>query len=71
MKRRQSPLFIGIIYTALGALFTAIAIQSVSSSGWGIFAYILVLIATLDFGSGLRMIMLHFKIKSTNNKKKK
>lgn len=71
MKRRQSPLFIGIIYAGLGALFTAIAIQSVSSSGWGIFAYILVLIATLDFGSGLRMIMMHFKIKSANNKKKK
>ncbi|MFD6439643.1 YdiK family protein [Peribacillus sp. NPDC060186] len=71
MKRRQSPLFIGIIYAGLGALFTAIAIQTVSSSGWGIFAYILVLIATLDFGSGLRMIMMHFKIKSANNKKKK
>ncbi|AMM91436.1 YdiK family protein [Peribacillus simplex] len=69
--KRQSPLFMGIIYAGLGALFTAIAIQTVSSSGWGIFAYILVLIATLDFGSGLRMIMLHFKIKAAQKNKKK
>ncbi|KWW20278.1 MULTISPECIES: YdiK family protein [Bacillaceae] len=69
--KRQSPLFIGIIYAGLGVLFTAIAVQTVNSSGWGIFAYILVLIATLDFGSGLRMIMIHFKIKAAQKNKKK
>lgn len=69
--KRQSPLFIGIIYAGLGILFTTIAVQTVNSSGWGFFAYILVLIATLDLGSGLRMILIHFKIKSIqkNNKK--
>lgn len=68
--RRQSPLSLGIIYTSLGILFTAIAVQTVSSSGWGIFSYILVLIATLDFGSGIRMLILHFKEKSMKKKKK-
>lgn len=68
--RRQSPLSLGIIYTSLGILFTAIAVQNVTSSGWGIFAYILVIIATLDFGSGIRMILLHFKVKSMQKKKK-
>lgn len=68
--RRQSPLSLGIIYTSLGILFTAIAVQTVSSSGWGIFSYILVLIATLDFGSGIRMLILHFKEKSKQKKKK-
>ena len=68
--RRQSPLSLGIIYTSLGILFTAIAVQNVSSSGWGIFSYILVLLATLDFGSGIRMILLHFKVKSMQKKKK-
>ncbi len=68
--RRQSPLSLGIIYTGLGILFTAIAVQNVQSAGWGIFAYILILIATMDFGSGIRMILLHFKVKSTQNKKK-
>ncbi len=68
--RRQSPLSLGIIYAGLGVLFTAIAVQTVTSSGWGIFAYILVIIATMDFGSGIRMILLHFKVKSIKNKKK-
>ncbi len=68
--RRQSPLSLGIIYASLGVLFTAIAVQTVTSSGWGIFAYILVIIATMDFGSGIRMILLHFKVKSIKNKKK-
>lgn len=67
--RRQSPLSLGIIYTCLGILFTAIAIQIVTSSGWGFFAYVLVLIATMDFGSGIRMIALHFKVKSIQKKK--
>lgn len=67
--KRQSPLSLGITYASLGILFTAIAVQNVTSSGWGIFAYILILIATLDFGSGIRMILLHFKIKSMENKK--
>ena len=39
--KRQSPLSLGIIYASLGILFTAIAVQTVTSSGWGIFAYIL------------------------------
>ena len=68
--KRQSPLSLGIIYTSLGILFTAIAIQNVKSAGWGIFSYILILIATMDFGSGIRMILLHFKVKSAQNKKK-
>lgn len=68
--RRQSPLSLGIIYTSLGILFTAIAVQNVASSGWGVFSYILVLIATLDFGSGIRMLLLHFKVKSIQKKKK-
>ncbi|MGE7604693.1 YdiK family protein [Peribacillus sp. NPDC097675] len=69
--KRQSPLFIGIVYAGLGILFITIAIQTVNSSGWGFFAYILVLIATLDLGSGLRMILIHFKIKSIQKKNKK
>ena len=69
--KRQSPLFLGIIYAGLGALFTAIAIQTVNSSGWGFFDYLLILIAPLDLGSGLRMIMMHFVIKSAKKKKKK
>lgn len=67
--KRQSPLTLGIIYASLGILFTAIAVQNVTSSGWGLFSYVLVIIATMDFGSGIRMILLHFKVKSAKNKK--
>jgi hypothetical protein len=67
--RRQSPLTVGLIYFAIGVLFTVFAVQHVSQSGWGFFAYFLVLLATLDFGSAIRMFMLHFKIKSIKKKK--
>ncbi|MDZ5474439.1 YdiK family protein [Bacillus sp. 31A1R] len=68
---RQSPLFSGIIYIVLGVLFTVFAIQDVTRNGeWGFFTYLLVILATFDFGSGIRMIMFHFKIKNIQKKKK-
>lgn len=69
--KRISPLTLAIIYMALGALFIIMSIQTVSRSGWGFFAYFLVLLATLDLGSGIRMLLLHFKIKSIQKKNKK
>ncbi|BCB02117.1 YdiK family protein [Bacillus sp. KH172YL63] len=68
---RRSPLFSGVIYLLLGVLFTYFAVQNVQNDeGWGFFTYMLIFLATLDFGSGLRMIMLHVKIKKQINKKK-
>lgn len=67
---RRSPLFSGILYILLGVLFTYFAIQNVNDHGWGFFSYLMVLLATLDFGSGLRMVALHFKIKKHLNNKK-
>lgn len=67
---RRSPLFSGIIYVILGCLFTFIAIQNIQKEQtWGFFTYFLIIIATFDLGSGLRMIALHFKIKKLQNKK--
>ncbi len=60
---RRSPLFSGIFYFLLGALFTYFAIDDVQTNGWGFFSYLLVLLATFDFGSGLKMITFHFKFK--------
>ncbi|MCM2535446.1 YdiK family protein [Neobacillus pocheonensis] len=60
---RRSPLFSGFIYLLLGSLFTYFAIQDVSNSGWSFFSYLLVVLATFDFGSGLRMIFFYFKFK--------
>ncbi|MFI8578235.1 MULTISPECIES: YdiK family protein [Rossellomorea] len=67
---RRSPLFSGVIYLLLGVLFTYFAVQNVQDDGWGFFAYMLVFLATLDFGSGLRMVLLHFKIKKKIENKK-
>ncbi|GAM16189.1 YdiK family protein [Mesobacillus selenatarsenatis] len=65
---KQSPLFSGIVYILLGSLFTYFAIQNVNETGWGFFSYLLVALATFDFGSGIRMIMFHFKLKNANKK---
>lgn len=65
---KQSPLFSGIVYILLGSLFTYFAIQNVNESGWGFFSYLLVVLATFDFGSGIRMILFHFKLKQIQKK---
>jgi uncharacterized membrane protein HdeD (DUF308 family) len=65
---RQSPLFSGIVYILLGSLFTYFAIQNVNETGWGFFTYLLVMLATFDFGSGIRMILFHFKLKQIQKK---
>ncbi|MGG5254750.1 YdiK family protein [Neobacillus sp. SM06] len=57
---RQSPLFSGFVYLLLGALFTYFAIQDVQQNGWGFFAYLLVILATFDLGSGLKIILFSF-----------
>ncbi|MFZ7947054.1 YdiK family protein [Neobacillus sp. 19] len=61
---KRSPLFSGIIYFLLGAVFTFFAIDDVQKNGWGFFSYLLVLLATFDFGSGLKMMAFHFKYKN-------
>jgi hypothetical protein len=61
---RRSPLFSGFIYLFLGTLFTYFAIDHVQTSGWGFFGYLLVLLATFDFGSGVKMILFHLKYKN-------
>ncbi|MEH7098100.1 YdiK family protein [Neobacillus vireti] len=61
---RRSPLFSGFIYLFLGTLFTYFAIDHVQTNGWGFFGYLLVLLATFDFGSGVKMILFHIKYKN-------
>ncbi len=66
---KQSPIFSGVVYILLGSLFTYFAIQNVNETGWGFFSYLLVSLATFDFGSGIRMVLFHFKLKNNQNKK--
>ncbi|HLU22073.1 YdiK family protein [Lederbergia graminis] len=60
----RSPLSSGIINIILGVLFTYFAIQQVKMNDWNFFVYILLLIATFDFGAGFRLIAIHFKLKN-------
>lgn len=60
---RRSPLFSSFIYIIIGSLFTYFAIQDVAQNGWGFFSYLLVLLATFDFGYGLRVIFFYAKYK--------
>jgi uncharacterized membrane protein HdeD (DUF308 family) len=63
-------LFSGIVYVLLGSLFTYFAIENLSEDGgWGFFTILLILLATFDFGSGIRMILLHFHIKKQQKQK--
>ncbi|MDR7080177.1 cytochrome bd-type quinol oxidase subunit 2 [Neobacillus niacini] len=65
---RRSPLFSGIIYIVLGGLFTYFAVEDVQKNGWGFFSYLLVLLATFDFGSGIRIIFFNKKQKEKRKK---
>ncbi|MCL6572864.1 MAG: YdiK family protein [Bacillus sp. (in: Bacteria)] len=67
---KRSPLFSGFIYLVLGALFTYFALDDVGKNGWGFFSYLLILLATFDLGSGLKMIFFHYKNKEKDTIKK-
>lgn len=66
--RRQSPLISGFIYIVLGVIFTYLAINNVSQKGWNLFSFLIVFLATIDFGSGIRLIMLHVRLKRMQKK---
>lgn len=57
---KQSSIFSGVVYLLLGALFTYFAVQDVQQNGWGFFSYLLVILATFDLGSGIKMTLIHF-----------
>ncbi|MFK4998533.1 DUF4305 domain-containing protein [Bacillus sp. N9] len=49
----RSPLASGILYIFLGVVFTYFAIQQVIVKDWNFIAYLLLIIATFDFGRDL------------------
>ena len=61
--KRQSPLATGLLYIILGILFVALAIDNVERSGWNWLSYFIIFLATIDLGSGIRFIMLHYRLK--------
>lgn len=65
----RSPFFSGVVYLVLGCIFTFFAIQQVTMNDWNFFVYLLLILATFDFGAGFRLIGLHFRIKKQKNRK--
>ncbi|WP_050613792.1 YdiK family protein [Bacillus testis] len=66
--RRQSPLVSSFMYILLGVVFTFFAINYVSDNGWTFFAYLIVFLATIDFGTGIRLLMLYFRLRRMKKK---
>ncbi|MGG3451758.1 YdiK family protein [Domibacillus aminovorans] len=64
---RQSPLAAGIFYNILGGFFVFLAVQDVNVNGFRFFNYVLILLATFDIGTGLRLMLIHFKVKNSQN----
>ncbi|WP_185959635.1 YdiK family protein [Lentibacillus cibarius] len=60
---RMTPKSMAMIYFLVGALFVNIAVRITDGSVWNFPTIILAIIATLDIGVGIRMIIIHFKIK--------
>ena len=66
--KRQSPLAAAILYFALGSVFVYLAIEQVNRSGWTFFSYLIVFLATMDIGAGIRLLNLHFRVKRMKKK---
>jgi hypothetical protein len=58
----------GTFYLILGIFFTYLAVQEVNKNGFGFFSYLLILLATMDIGSGIRMLFIHYRIKNSQKK---
>ncbi|WP_046176605.1 YdiK family protein [Domibacillus indicus] len=61
----QSYLTRGIFFLILGFFFVFLAIQDVNQNAFGFFTYLLILLATMDIGTGLRLMFTHFKFKKS------
>lgn len=52
-----------IFYFLMGIVFTYLAVNSVTDTIWNFTTVVLALIATLDFGVGIRFLNAHLKTK--------
>ncbi|WP_077324410.1 YdiK family protein [Virgibacillus siamensis] len=63
---KTTPKMMFFIYFILGLLFMFVATRSSDGSIWNFTTIILAVIATLNFGVSLRMLIIHFKLKKKN-----
>lgn len=67
---RTPPLFMGLIYTLMGTLFTYLAIGSAKKGILDFATIILMAVATFDFGVAIRVFTLHYRIKKIQKQQK-
>nr|WP_249306340.1 DUF4305 domain-containing protein [Lederbergia citrea] len=61
-------MFSSFVYLVLGVVFTVFAVQQVTMNDWNFFAYLLIILATFDFGASFRLFSLHLKLKKQQKK---
>lgn len=57
-----------ILYLVFGVIFTMFAIHQVRLNGWGIFVFLLISLATIDTGAGLRYLITYVRSKNSPGK---
>lgn len=68
---RASPMSMAILYFAIGILLIFFAIQSVGTTGWSFWTYLIIAFATMDFMIAIRFYRLRKVIKEIQNKSKR
>ena len=68
MKNMNTLLTTSILYLLFGIIFTVFAIQQVRLNGGGIFVCLLISLATIDTGAGLRYLMAYYRGKKSHEK---
>ncbi|MEN1969477.1 YdiK family protein [Lentibacillus sp. N15] len=65
---QPSPKVMSIIYFLMGLLFTYIATLTANDTIWNTSTIILAIIATLQFGVSIRLMLIHFRLTRKNKK---
>jgi hypothetical protein len=60
---KGTPLQFAFVYFLMGVLFTYLSIQSAKDTIWNFFTIVLAILATMDFGTAIRLLTIHFRNK--------
>ncbi|GGE86060.1 YdiK family protein [Priestia taiwanensis] len=60
---KVSPFVMGLMYFAMGSIFTYLATKFATPTLWNFPTIFLALMATLDFGLAIRLFTFQYKIK--------
>ncbi|WP_102349596.1 YdiK family protein [Bacillus sp. Marseille-P3661] len=61
---KTTPYTMGLIYAAMGGLFTFLAVESVEETIWNLTTVLLMLVATFDFSAAIRFFTVKSRLQS-------